>query len=75
MDEREGKYINPYTDYGFKRAIRTAEAKGREEGREEERMKNDRQTKENARKMKEDGMTFELIMKYTGLSAEEIAQL
>ena len=49
-------------------AIRTAEAKGREEGRVEERIAN-------ARKMKDDGMSAELISKYTGLTAEEIDRL
>ena len=44
------------------------EQKGRAEGREEER-------RENARKMKEDGMPAELITKYTGLTADEIANL
>ncbi len=41
---------------------------GREEGRTEERYAS-------ARKMKADGMTAELIAKYTGLTAEEIAAL
>jgi predicted transposase/invertase (TIGR01784 family) len=49
-------------------AIRTAEAKGRAEGIEETR-------RENARKMKADGMSTELIAKYTGLTAEEINDL
>ena len=47
-------------------------AKGREEGlakgRAEERI-------EIARNMKADGMSIELIQKYSGLSPEEIAQL
>jgi predicted transposase/invertase (TIGR01784 family) len=42
--------------------------KGREEGREEGK-------REDARRMKGDGMSSELISKYTGLSAEEIAEL
>ena len=41
---------------------------GRAEGRAEER-------RDNARKMKADGMSAELIAKYTGLTAEEIATL
>lgn len=44
------------------------EIKGRAEGRAEER-------RDNARKMKADGMSAELIAKYTGLTAEEIATL
>ena len=50
-------------------AIRTAEAKGRAEGETIGAIKN---AKENARKMKADGMSTELIAKYTGLTAEEI---
>ena len=56
-------------------AIRTAEAKGRAEGRAEERRRNDEERRESARKMKEDNMPVELISKYTGLTAEEIAAL
>ena len=48
------------------------EAKGRAEGRAEGIEENKR---ENARKMKADGISFELISKYTGLSAEEIEAL
>ena len=48
------------------------EAKGRAEGRAEGIEENKR---ENARKMKADGLSFELISKYTGLSAEEIEVL
>ena len=49
---------------GLKRGL----AKGREEGRAEERI-------EIARNMKADGMSIELIQKYSGLSPEEIAKL
>ena len=63
----------------MKTKILEAEIKARKqglaEGEAKERMKNARQTKENASKMKEDNMPVELIMKYTGLSAEEIAAL
>ena len=48
------------------------EAKGRAEGRAEGIEENKR---ENARKMKADGISFELISKYTGLSSEEIEAL
>jgi predicted transposase/invertase (TIGR01784 family) len=43
-------------------------AKGIAEGKDEA-------NRENARRMKADGMTFELISKYTGLSKEEIEAL
>ena len=65
-------------------AIRTAEAKGREEGRakgrEEGRAEGraegiDEANRENARRMKADGMSLELIAKYTSLTLEEIAAL
>jgi predicted transposase/invertase (TIGR01784 family) len=48
------------------------EAKGRAEGRTEGIEENKR---DNARKMKADGISFELISKYTGLSEEEIEAL
>ena len=43
-------------------------AQGLEKGRSEERM-------ETARKMKADGMPAELIVKYTGLTVEDINSL
>ena len=49
-------------------AIRTAEAKGREEGRAEERMVN-------ARSLKENGVPVEVIAKSLGLTLEQIASL
>jgi len=48
--------------------VNTAERKGREEGREEERINT-------ARKMKADGMPSELIAKYTSLSVGDIEAL
>ena len=45
---------------------------GREEGREEERQKHLEEKLANAKKMKDDGLPVELIIKYTGLTAEEI---
>ena len=48
--------------------VNTAERKGREEGREEERLNT-------ARKMKADGMPSELIAKYTSLSVGDIEAL
>ena len=48
--------------------ITTALNKGRAEGRAEER-------RDNALKMKADGMAIGLIAKYTGLTTEEIERL
>jgi predicted transposase/invertase (TIGR01784 family) len=96
------RYINPYTDFGFKKlfpklfeqaeiarftpqdvrdyeesvkiyrdltnVVNTAERKGREEGREEERMAT-------ARRMKADGLPPEMIAKYTGLTIEAVQHL
>jgi predicted transposase/invertase (TIGR01784 family) len=57
-------------------AIRTAETKGRAEGRAEGREEGRVEERiVNARKMKDDGMSAELISKYTGLTAEEIDRL
>ena len=61
-------------DYALKRfrdmysAITGAEQKGRAEGIEENK-------RENALKMKSDGMSPELIARYTGLSVAEIESL
>ena len=66
-----------YRDYmvsvhAAKDAIETAKEEGRAEGREE-----GEQTKaiDTARKMKTDGMPTELIVKYSGLTVEEIDRL
>jgi len=53
---------------GRAEGLAEGEAKGRAEGRAEEK-------KENARKMKADGMDINLIAKYTGLAVEEIKEL
>ena len=53
---------------GRAEGLAEGEAKGRAKGRAEA-------STENARKMKADGMSVELIVKYTGLSADEIAAL
>ena len=52
----------------MKTAIKKSLAEGFAKGREEEKLNT-------ARKMKADGMTVELIEKYTGLSAEDIEKL
>ncbi len=66
--------IKDYWDYysTMKTAIEKGEAKGRAEGRTEGRAE---AIRENARRMKADGMNIELIAKYTGLTVEEIAAL
>ena len=49
---------------------------GREEGRAEGRAEGKEEAnRENARRMKDDGMATELIVKYTGLSTEEVNSL
>ena len=67
---------NPYTDFGFKyeasqkeywdytSTLETAELKGEKKGKIEL-----------ARKMKTDGLSNELIAKYTGLSDDEIEEV
>ncbi len=58
--------VKDYWDYYS--TMKTAHKKGKAEGRAEEK-------KENARRMKTDGMSAELIAKYTGLTTEEIETL
>ena len=70
-DEKKERYINPYTDFGYRdivNAINTAKKEAKEEGRAEERLAN-------ARRMKADGMPAELIAKYTGLTLDVINSL
>lgn len=50
-------------------------AQGMAEGRAEERERAMEEKRDSARKMKADNMPPELIIKYTGLTAEEIAAL
>ena len=84
------KYINPYTDFGFKELFEQAEIarySDDERWQYEESKKVfwdnysvmetalDNNRKEIARRMKTDGMSVELIAKYTGLTAEEIGIL
>ena len=58
--------VKDYWDYYS--TMKTAHKKGKAEGRAEEK-------KENARRMMADGMSAELIAKYTGLTTEEIETL
>ena len=56
--------------------VRTAERKGVEKGRAEGIAEGIQHNKlENARKMKTDGMSPKLIVKYTGLTFEEVKKL
>ena len=102
----ESRYINPYTDFGFKKlfeqaeiaqytpeerreyeasvkdywdyfsTMKTATDKAKAEGRAEGRTEGEnKKAIEVARKMKADNMPVELIVKYTGLTAEEIEGL
>jgi len=57
---------------GYNRGVAEGEAKGRAEGEAKGRAE---EKKENAHRMKADGMATDLISKYTGLSVEEIEQL
>ena len=59
----EGQYLE-----GKAEGLAEGEAKGAAKGEAEA-------NRNNARKMKEDDMPTELIAKYTGLTAEEIAEL
>ena len=80
-DNRE-RYIDPHRDLinvvrtAERKAEARAEARGRAEGRAQGRNEGIEETrKDNARRMKADGMDISLIAKYTGLSEEEINDL
>ena len=80
-DNRE-RYIDPHRDLinvvrtAERKAEARAEARGRTEGRAQGRNEGIEETrKDNARRMKADGMDISLIAKYTGLSEEEINDL
>ena len=88
-DNRE-RYIDPHRDLinvvrtAERKAEARAEARGRAEGRAQGRAEGRAQgrnegieetRKDNARRMKADGMDISLIAKYTGLSEEEINDL
>jgi predicted transposase/invertase (TIGR01784 family) len=67
--EERREYAESVKDYwDYYSTMKTAHKKGKAEGRAEEK-------KENARRMKADGMSAELIAKYTGLTTEEIETL
>ena len=84
------KYINPYTDFGFKKLFGTEMNKDLRRGYEDSvkayrdinnainTAKKDARQEEKvntALKMKADGMSAELIAKYTSLSIDEIENL
>ena len=84
-DNRE-RYIDPHRDLinvvrtAERKAEARAEARGRAEGRAEGRAQGrnegiEETRKDNARRMKADGMDISLIAKYTGLSEKEINDL
>ena len=56
----------------IKNSLDTAIEKGREEGKAEGRMQEKYET---ARKMLSDGMPADIVMKYTGLSEEDIEKI
>ena len=78
-DEKRERYINPYTDFGYRdivNAINTAKKEAKEEGLAEGRAEGERdKALESARRMKADGMPAELIAKYTGLPLEAVNSL
>jgi len=89
QDNKE-KYINPYTDFGFKKLFDQAEIArySETERRQYEESKKvfwgnysvlksaeKKGVMKTARNMKADGMSTELVAKYTGLTKEEIESL
>ncbi len=78
-DEKRERYINPYTDFGYRdivNAINTAKKEAKEEGLAEGRVEGERdKALESARRMKADGMPAELIAKYTGLTLDVVNSL
>ena len=64
----ETRYINPYTDFGFKKLFGTELNKEKKKGRAEEKIAI-------ARSLKASGVDIDLIAKSTGLSIDEIKKL
>lgn len=82
IEDNIERYIDPHRDLinvvrtAERKAEARAEARGRAEGRAQGRNEGIEETrKDNARRMKADGMDISLIAKYTGLSEEEIKDL
>ena len=84
-DDTRERYINPYTDFGFKKLFGTypdAERRQYEASQKEYwdytstlETASDNRAKEIAREMKSDGVPTSTIVKYTKLPAEEIEAL
>ena len=79
--EERREYQESVKDYwDYYSTMKTAHKKGKAEGRAEGLVEGEakgraEEKKENARKMKADGMASDLIAKYTGLTVEEVEQL
>jgi hypothetical protein len=71
------RYVNPYTDFGFKKLFGEEDLLGVVDTSYEEGMIDgkDKRNIEIALKMKKRGEPVEKISEYTGLSIEEINQL
>jgi hypothetical protein len=86
-DDRKERYINPYTDFGFKKQAEIAKFSPKERQDNEESVKIYRDLKNSldtaewkakvkiAREMKADGIPTATISKYTKLPIEEIERL
>ena len=82
-DEREIYYLRQHTEFGYLSeknvAVQKAKAEGEQLGAEKERAKAEKEKKaekiESAKKMLSDGLSIELVSKYSGLSVEEIKKL
>ena len=82
-DEREIYYLRQHTEFGYisekNVAVQKARAEGEQLGAEKERAKAEKEKKaekiESAKKMLSDGLSAELVSKYSGLSLEEIERL
>ena len=77
MSEKERREYEDYmvSVHAYNDVIDTAKEEAKAEGRAEERERAMEEKRDSARKMKADNMPPELIIKYTGLTAEEIAAL
>ena len=89
-DEREIYYLRQHTEFGYLSeknvAVQKAKAEGEQLGAEKERAKAEKEKKqleekakaekiESVKKMIGDGLSSELVSKYSGLSVEEIKKL
>ena len=78
-DEREIYYLRQHTEFGYISEKNVAVAQALEKGKKLEREKAEKEKKaekiESAKKMLSDGLSAELVSKYSGLSLEEIERL